>query len=49
MESYFPLAEQFITQLEPSTCGPTSLVMVLNSLGVDPMKRWKGGWRWYTE
>jgi glutathione gamma-glutamylcysteinyltransferase len=48
MECYFPLAEQFITQAEPETCGPTSLVMVLNSLNVDPGKQWKGIWRWYT-
>jgi hypothetical protein len=49
VECYFPLAEQFTTQLEPSTCGPTSLVMILSSLGVDLMKKWKGDWRWYTE
>ena len=23
--------------------------MVLNSLNVDPQKRWKGIWRWYNE
>jgi glutathione gamma-glutamylcysteinyltransferase len=23
--------------------------MVLNALQVDPQKRWKGIWRWYSE
>lgn len=49
MSNYFPLSEQFITQAEPAYCGPASLAMVLNSLNVDPMKRWKGIWRWYNE
>jgi hypothetical protein len=30
MESYFPLAEQFVTQSEPSYCSISSLAMVLN-------------------
>jgi len=46
-ESYFPLAEQFATQGEPAYCGITSLVVVLNAMGVDPNVRWRGGWRWY--
>jgi glutathione gamma-glutamylcysteinyltransferase len=49
MESYFPLSEQFITQFAPPTCGPTTLAMVLNTLGIDPQKGWKGIWRWTTE
>jgi glutathione gamma-glutamylcysteinyltransferase len=49
MESYFKLAEQFTTQAEPAYCGPTSLVMVLNALNMDPGKPWKGIWRWYSE
>lgn len=49
MANYFPLAEQFNTQLEPSYCGISSLVMVLNALGVDPGANWKGPWRWYDE
>ncbi|KAL4503903.1 hypothetical protein ABPG72_022533 [Tetrahymena utriculariae] len=49
MECYFPLSEQFMTQLEPSTCGSTTLAMVLNTLNLDPKKRWKGIWRWYSE
>ena len=49
MENYFKLAEQFTTQADPAYCGPASLIMVLNSLQIDPNKTWKGIWRWYTE
>ncbi len=49
MESYFALAEQFHTQAEPAFCGLGSLVTVLNALGVDPGRLWKGPWRWFDE
>ncbi|XP_065052491.1 glutathione gamma-glutamylcysteinyltransferase-like isoform X2 [Rhopilema esculentum] len=49
MQSYFRLAAQFRTQDEPAYCGLSTLVMVLNSLEVDPGKLWKGCWRWYHE
>ena len=49
MESYFPLAEQFVTQSEPSFCSLSSLSMVLNALNFDPKKIWKGLWRWVSE
>ncbi len=49
MNCYFRLAAQFRTQDEPAFCGLSSLVMVLNSLEVDPGKVWKGVWRWYHE
>ncbi|TIC13154.1 Phytochelatin-domain-containing protein [Wallemia mellicola] len=49
MEAYFPLASQFITQNEPAYCGLGSLVMILNALGQDPGRRWKGPWRWYEQ
>ena len=49
MEGYFLLAEQFRTQDEPAFCGLSTLTMVLNALGVDPMRTWKGPWRWYHE
>jgi len=48
-EAYFPLAEQFITQVEPAFCGPSCLAMVLNTLRIDPNTIWKGGWRWFDE
>ncbi len=44
MESYFPLAMQFLTQSEPAFCGLGTLAMVLNALEIDPMKKWKGVW-----
>jgi glutathione gamma-glutamylcysteinyltransferase len=49
MSGYFPLAEQFHTQADPSYCGLGSLVMALNALGIDPERTWKGTWRWFTE
>ncbi|EED94631.1 predicted protein, partial [Thalassiosira pseudonana CCMP1335] len=45
--AYFPLIQQFINQSDPAYCGLTTLVLVLNALGMDPNVRWKGGWRWY--
>ena len=52
LESYFPLAEQFITQNQPAFCGISSVVMVLNALKVDPgpgLRVWRGIWRWFAE
>ena len=49
MQGYFPLAEQFHTQSDPSFCGPGSLVVALNALGIDPARAWKGPWRWFAE
>jgi glutathione gamma-glutamylcysteinyltransferase len=46
-DAFFPLAEQFLNQSDPAYCGVTSLIMVLNAIGIDPNVRWKGGWRWY--
>lgn len=46
---YFPLAEQFHTQSEPSFCGLGSLVVALNALAIDPGRLWKGPWRWFSE
>lgn len=45
--AYFPLIQQLINQSDPAYCGLTTLVLVLNALGMDPNVRWKGGWRWY--
>eukprot|EP00629_Pelagomonadales_sp_RCC1024_P003680 CAMPEP_0119271010 /NCGR_PEP_ID=MMETSP1329-20130426/7776_1 /TAXON_ID=114041 /ORGANISM="Genus nov. species nov., Strain RCC1024" /LENGTH=270 /DNA_ID=CAMNT_0007271049 /DNA_START=154 /DNA_END=963 /DNA_ORIENTATION=+ len=49
LKSYFALAETYATQSEPAFCGITTLSMSLNALGVDPGRRWKGVWRWYTD
>ncbi|KAI9593168.1 phytochelatin synthase [Syncephalis fuscata] len=48
-EGYFHLADNFSSQSEPAYCGPSSLAMVLNALQIDPRRRWKGAWRWYTD
>lgn len=49
MNCYFNLASQYRTQDEPAFCGLSTLVMVLNTLEVDPKKVWKSPWRWYHE
>ncbi len=49
LEGYFPLAEQFHTQAEPTFCGLGSLVVALNALAIDPGRLWKGPWRWFGE
>lgn len=49
LESYFVLAPQAVTQNEPAYCALGTLVQILNSLEVDPMRRWKSGWRWYDQ
>ncbi|KAJ1484864.1 hypothetical protein T484DRAFT_1893551, partial [Baffinella frigidus] len=47
-ESFFPLAEQRISQLDASLAPAASLALVLNALGHDPHKVWKAPWRWNT-
>ncbi|KAI9221501.1 PCS-1 protein [Blastocladiella britannica] len=49
LEGYFRLAGQFTTQSEPAFCGLGTLCMVLNALGIDPQRQWKGPWRWYED
>jgi glutathione gamma-glutamylcysteinyltransferase len=49
LEGYFKLAQQFHTQADPAFCGLGSLVSALNALGIDPGRRWKGPWRWFSE
>jgi glutathione gamma-glutamylcysteinyltransferase len=46
---YFSLSGNFTMQSEPAFCGLGSLAMVLNALSVDPGKRWKGVWRWFSD
>eukprot|EP00929_Paragymnodinium_shiwhaense_P062127 TRINITY_DN31012_c0_g1_i1.p1 TRINITY_DN31012_c0_g1~~TRINITY_DN31012_c0_g1_i1.p1 ORF type:complete len:482 (+),score=76.72 TRINITY_DN31012_c0_g1_i1:137-1447(+) len=48
-ETSFRLLEQFTTQDEPAYCGLSTLVMVLNTLNIDPGRVWKGPWRWFHE
>ena len=49
LEGYFKLAQQLHTQADPAFCGLGSLVCALNALGIDPGRRWKGTWRWFSE
>ena len=49
LESYFPLAAQFLTESGPSPSGLGALAMTLNALNIDPGRVWKGPWRWFTE
>eukprot|EP01084_Bolivina_argentea_P291235 500523_1 len=46
MNGYFELASQFTTQAETTYCGLASLTMILNSLSIDPQKKWKGQYQW---
>ena len=48
-KSFFRLMEMLHTQNEPEHCGLATLVTVLNALGVDPYRRWKGIWRFFSE
>ena len=48
-ESYFPLSQQFLNQMDPAYCGISTLILVLNALAMDPNVRWRGGWRWYGD
>jgi glutathione gamma-glutamylcysteinyltransferase len=45
--SYLPLTSHFINQSDPAYCGISTLLVVLNALSIDPMVRWRGGWRYY--
>jgi glutathione gamma-glutamylcysteinyltransferase len=47
--AFFPLVAQLHTQSETAWCGLGTLVTVLNALGVDPGRTWKGPWRWFGE
>lgn len=41
-DNFFPVIEQFQTQSHPSNCGPSTMVVNYNALGIDPLMRWKG-------
>jgi glutathione gamma-glutamylcysteinyltransferase len=49
MDGYFRLAQQFHTQADPAFCGLGTLVCALNALEIEPARRWKGIWRWFSE
>ena len=45
--SYFALQAHVCNQSEPTYCGVTTLLVILNAFAVDPLRRWKGGWRYF--
>ncbi|GAB2281800.1 Glutathione gamma-glutamylcysteinyltransferase 3 [Dionaea muscipula] len=49
MEGFFKLVSYYQTQSEPAYCGLASLSVVLNSLAIDPGRKWKGPWRWFDD
>lgn len=48
-ENFFSLSGNYTTQSEPAYCGLSSLSIVLNAMAIDPGKKWKGVWRWYSD
>ena len=42
MECFFRLSDQFVTQRDIDQCGQSTMVMVLNTLEIDPGVSWKG-------
>lgn len=46
---FFSLSSCYKNQSHPAYCGISTLVVVLNSLGIDPKSTWKTPWRWFTE
>ncbi|KAK9284843.1 hypothetical protein L1049_024023 [Liquidambar formosana] len=49
MEGFFKLISYYQTQSEPAYCGLASISMVLNALAIDPGRKWKGPWRWFSD
>ena len=46
---YYTLSPQMVTQYDSLSCGPSSLVFLLNALRVDPKRQWKYPWRWFDD
>ncbi|KAK9672577.1 hypothetical protein RND81_12G109600 [Saponaria officinalis] len=49
MEGFFKLISYYQTRSEPAYCGLATLAVVLNSLSIDPRRKWKGPWRWFDD
>ncbi|KAI7867187.1 Phytochelatin synthase-domain-containing protein [Spinellus fusiger] len=47
-ESFFKLMGNLSTPSPTIPPGVSSLAMTLNALDIDPKRRWKGIWRWYS-
>ena len=46
---FFELSDQFTTQTYGSYCGPTNILIILNSMGIDPGSIIFRNWKWYNE
>ena len=46
---FFELSDQFITQTYGSYCGPTNILIILNSMKIDPGSTIFRNWKWYHE
>lgn len=46
---FFTLSSCYKNQSHPAYCGISTLVVILNALGIDPKTTWKTPWRWFTE
>ena len=47
--NYFYLADQHLTQSEPTSCGLATICLILNAAAIDPQRPWKSIWRRYDE
>lgn len=47
--SFYNVLDNNLTQSDPTYCGVSNLVILLNALNIDPKSRWKGIWRWFSE
>ena len=46
---FFELSDQFTTQTYGSYCGPTNILIILNSMKIDPGSTIFRNWKWYHE
>ena len=46
---FLSLSSCYNTQSQRSYCGLSTLAIILNSLQIDPRRKWKSIWRWYTD
>ena len=46
---FFEIQDNFITQTFIAYCGPATISVILNAIGVDPKAVFFRNWRWYSE
>ena len=47
--TFLSLTNVMTTQSDLAYCGLTTLSVCLNALEIDPLRQWRGPWRWFTE